>query len=240
MLNVKQELIIGHFTNMPIFEQLQIEEALLRAGSGNWCLINEGSPHAIVMGISGKSEELVNFEALKTYPMPIIRRFSGGGTVIVEENTLFISFIFDKSTLNLGTCPQELLNWTGSIYHPLFSHSDFAIRENDYTIGDKKIGGNAQYFTKNRVVHHTSFLWDFCPEKMRVLKIPEKTPAYRMKRDHNTFLSKVSTHFTSKDAFIEGLKEQLAKQFTLCTYNSALVEAALALPHRKSLTIIDL
>ena len=47
---------IVHLTPMPIFQQLQIEEALLRAGSGNWCLINHGTPPAIVMGLSGKIE----------------------------------------------------------------------------------------------------------------------------------------------------------------------------------------
>ncbi len=40
--------------NMPILEQLRLEEALLRADDRNWILINRGSPPAIVMGISGK------------------------------------------------------------------------------------------------------------------------------------------------------------------------------------------
>ena len=46
-----------HLLNLscfPIFQQLQIEEALLRADQRNWCIINTGSPPAIVMGISGK------------------------------------------------------------------------------------------------------------------------------------------------------------------------------------------
>ena len=38
----------------PILQQLRLEEALLRADSGNWCLLNDGTPDpAIVMGISG-------------------------------------------------------------------------------------------------------------------------------------------------------------------------------------------
>ncbi|NGX54212.1 MAG: hypothetical protein K1000chlam4_00937, partial [Chlamydiae bacterium] len=43
-----------HLSGLPIFEQLQLEEALLRADEGNWCLINSGVPPAIVMGISAK------------------------------------------------------------------------------------------------------------------------------------------------------------------------------------------
>jgi hypothetical protein len=39
---------------MPILKQLQLEEALLRATSHNWFLINEGTPDpTIVMGVSG-------------------------------------------------------------------------------------------------------------------------------------------------------------------------------------------
>ena len=40
----------------PILEQLQLEEALFRADQRNWCLLNSGSPPAIVMGISGLPE----------------------------------------------------------------------------------------------------------------------------------------------------------------------------------------
>lgn len=41
-------------SNMPILRQLLLEEALLRADTGNWCIVNNGtSVPAIVMGISG-------------------------------------------------------------------------------------------------------------------------------------------------------------------------------------------
>ena len=41
-------------SSMPILQQLRLEEALLRADTGNWFLLNDGTPEpAIVMGISG-------------------------------------------------------------------------------------------------------------------------------------------------------------------------------------------
>ena len=46
-----QLLQLRHF---PILEQLKMEEALLRSDNRNWCIINQGSPVSIVMGISGK------------------------------------------------------------------------------------------------------------------------------------------------------------------------------------------
>ena len=52
----------------PIYDQLLLEEALLRSDTRNWCIISEGSPPAIVMGISGKKHELIDCAraALKT------------------------------------------------------------------------------------------------------------------------------------------------------------------------------
>ena len=51
-----------HFQNLPILEQLRLEEASLRCDERNFCIINEGSTPAIVLGISGKLEELVDQE----------------------------------------------------------------------------------------------------------------------------------------------------------------------------------
>jgi hypothetical protein len=37
-----------------VLRQLQLEEALLRADAGHWCLINDGAAHTTaVLGISG-------------------------------------------------------------------------------------------------------------------------------------------------------------------------------------------
>ena len=49
----------------------------------------------------------------------------------------------------------------------------------DYIFGDRKFGGNAQAITRQRWLHHTSFLWDFRDDRMALLQHPEKTPEYR-------------------------------------------------------------
>ena len=49
-----QTLRLIRTRQLPILRQLRLEEALLRADAGNWCIINDGSSiPAIVMGISG-------------------------------------------------------------------------------------------------------------------------------------------------------------------------------------------
>jgi lipoate-protein ligase A len=201
-----------HCQRLPIFEQLQLEEALLREDARNWCLINEGSPPAIVMGISGKKELLVNADKLSRAPIPLIKRFSGGGTVVVDEDTLFITFIFQKEAHPFAAYPEPIMRWSAEIYG---SMSDLELRENDYVLGNKKCGGNAQYIKKDRWLHHTSFLWDFKQERMDYLLHPHKTPAYREGRTHADFLCTLSEHFPDKNTFLDRFKEELSKRYQL-------------------------
>jgi lipoate-protein ligase A len=225
--------------DLAVWQQLQIEEALLRVGKGNWCLINQGTPDAIVMGISGKREELINEQEYKKRPVPIIRRFSGGGTVYVEKETLFITFLFEKESLDLGTSPASVMEWTEKLYAPLFTQElHFGLRENDYVIGDKKVGGNAQYFSKKKWLHHTSFLWDYCPEKMNLLLMPSKAPEYRSKRSHEEFLSKLGAFFPEKEVFIQGFLKELQKQFCVSLRDLQEASQPILVPHRKSLEFI--
>ncbi len=60
----------------------------------NRFLVNHGQPSlAIVLGISGKVKELVNMSLVKQDNIPMIKRYSGGGTVIVDKSTYFTTFI---------------------------------------------------------------------------------------------------------------------------------------------------
>jgi lipoate---protein ligase len=207
---------ILHLKNQPIYTQLQIEEALLRQNKENWCVINEGTPPSIVMGISGKKEELICADKMAKAPLPLIKRFSGGGTVVVDETTLFVTFICQKELHDFALFPEPIMRWSEGLYKEVFDHPLFRLRENDYVIGEKKCGGNAQYIKKERWLHHTSFLWDYQSSNMDYLLMPRKTPTYREGRTHTDFLCKLSQHFPSKEEWIAKLKERLAARYTLC------------------------
>lgn len=78
-----------------ILEQLHLEEVILRKSTENVCLFNVGSPTSIVVGYSGKIPELLNVNEVFTRQTPIIRRYTGGGTVIVDKNTIFVTLILN-------------------------------------------------------------------------------------------------------------------------------------------------
>jgi lipoate-protein ligase A len=201
-----------HFHQKPIFEQLILEEGLLRANPDNWCLINEGSSKAIVMGISSKPSEWVHPSAVED-AIPVIRRFSGGGTVVVDQDTLFVTFIFNSDPLPFDPFPEPILRFTETLYQSVFNHPEFKVQGNDYTMGPRKCGGNAQYIRKGRFLHHTTFLWDYDPLNMNYLLHPKKMPAYRNNRPHTDFICRLSDYFPSKKAFIDRLKSHLSATF---------------------------
>lgn len=221
----------------PIFQQLQLEEALLRADQRNWCILNEGTNPAIVMGISGKIGQLVNPELLKQKPIPIIRRFSGGGTVVVDENTLFSTFIFNKDDVRVPCCPKNILEWTGGLYRTVLPELDFQVRENDYALGNKKFGGNAQYMRHQRWLHHSSLLWDFNSEHMNYLLFPPKTPLYRQNRGHADFLCKLSAYLNHKQEFADRFLEELNRTFKVISVQHEEVLQILERPHRKATAV---
>jgi lipoate-protein ligase A len=196
-----------------ITEQLKYEEDLLRKNTENFCVINRGSPTTIVMGISSDPALLLNQDQIDAHKIPVIRRFSGGGTVVIDENTLFVSFIFNKDFLPIAPFPEAILRWTKDFYASSWKIPGFDLQAQDYVIGNRKCGGNAQYITKNRWLHHTSFLWDYSPKLMACLTIPLKQPAYRQQRSHDDFLIRLKDAGSTLDQRIEEIKVALINSY---------------------------
>lgn len=200
----------------PVLDQLLLEETLLRTTTQNWCLINRGSSPAIVFGISGR----INDHLSAPSPFPLIRRYSGGGTVVVDEDTLFVSLIFQKADGPSPCYPEPVLRWSAHLYQEAFALPGFALKENDYVIGSRKCGGNAQYFQKHRFVHHTTFLWDYTTNRMNTLLFPPKTPAYRQDRPHDAFLCRLKDYFPSQNLLIDSILSTLSRFYTLKKHSS--------------------
>lgn len=236
---MKPHLYVVELEQEPILQQLQWEEALLRADSRNWCLLNRGSPPAIVLGISGQVQQLIHQERWIQEPLPLIRRFSGGGTVVVDENTLFVTLICQAQAVPVPAFPRPLMQWTAELYRPLFASQPFHLKENDYVIGEHKWGGNAQSLIKGRWLHHSSLLWDFNPAYMSYLLQPPKMPAYRQERSHTDFLCRLKDYWPDCHTFQNAFIEQLGQQFEMIQTEKKELEQVAALPHRKATHLIE-
>ena len=161
---------------------VKLEEALFRSDSGSWCVLSQApQPPTVVMGISGKPVEMLDVPSVQRDKINVLRRFSGGGTVVVDHDTLFVSFIIDSGSClqEVNAFPREIMRWSEEFYLPVFerlcrSRSRFKLEDTDYVFGSRKFGGNAQALSGKRWVHHTSFLWDYTPAHMHYLLNPQK------------------------------------------------------------------
>jgi len=196
-------------------EMLVLEEALLRhdPSRSNWLVQTPGPAHpVIVLGLSGKPRDLINLERWKTYDgqLEVVKRFTGGGTVVLGPDTLLASWIMRGWPAGTNPAPaaespradpRAIMSWSEEVYRPMVADCfgdemamTFHARENDYVLGDVKFGGNAQAITRGDWVHHTSFLWDWRPEHMALLSHPRKQPDYRKQRSHESFLTPLRKH----------------------------------------------
>ncbi|KPK32858.1 MAG: hypothetical protein AMS24_02990 [Chlamydiae bacterium SM23_39] len=196
--------------NLNILKQLQLEEYIFKKREDSWCIINEGTEKTIVLGVSNDINSHVNMELIKKNKIPIIKRFTGGGSVIVDKNTIFVTFIISKKNLNFSY-PEEIFKWSENFYKKIFKSKYFKLIENDYVFKKNKFAGSAQYIKKDKWLHHTSFLWDFEKKNMDLLLIPKKTPKYRKDRDHNNFLCNLQNFFQNKEEFIDKIITNLKK-----------------------------
>lgn len=226
--------------DISIFDQLQLEEALLRNDQRNWCLINHSTPSTIVLGISGNPKELLFINHVKEDSIPVIRRFSGGGTVFTDQETIFITWIINNFSNSPFPFAESILTWVKSLYQGFFP-KNFLLQDNDYCILNKKIGGNALYIQKNRWLLHSSFLWDFNNSLMnRYLKLPKQQPSYRKNRTHNDFLEKLSNFYDNKESFIFNLKNYLKNKMTMTEVNIEITTSLINSNHRKTTQLLSL
>lgn len=223
---------------VPILDQLRLEEALLRTSNHNYCLAVHGSSPSIVMGAFGKASSLIHLEEAYQQQIPIIRRYSGGGTVVVDENTLFLCFILEKGAFNFEAYPKSLMQWVYELLKPLFEPYNLLWVDNDFCLQHEgkvyKVAGNAQSITSTRMVHHISFPWHYEPELMALLKMPSQRPAYRENRSHKDFLLPLSKTSLSIELLINRLIQRLQGYTSLQIKDYTELHSARALTHRQA------
>jgi lipoate-protein ligase A len=109
-----------------VLRQLRLEETLFRANDENWAIVNDGAPRrAIVLGISGKPHRLIDVAAAHEDDVLVIKRFTGGGTVVVDADTQFVSLVMNGDAIpNVPLFPRPLMRWTGDLYGGVLGTND--------------------------------------------------------------------------------------------------------------------
>jgi lipoate-protein ligase A len=164
---------------------------LAEAGSGEYLWIWELSGPAIVMGHAADCIRDVHQQACADAGVPILRRNSGGRSVLLNHGCV-------NYTLILRHQGRGLREWYRSILSAVLDAVGIAgarCEETDLIFQDRKFSGCAQRRSRNTLLHHGTILYDFDISAVeRFLAVPPRQPAYRRGRSHRDFLTNVRVH----------------------------------------------
>ena len=78
-----------------------------------------------------KKNELIHVEEAKKAGIQVIKRFSGGGTVVVDHNTVFSTLIMQAEAVpGLECYPRPVMKWSEGFYRNVFGpHGAFSLQE---------------------------------------------------------------------------------------------------------------
>jgi lipoate-protein ligase A len=178
-------------------ENLALDEALLlaaEAGSGGEVLrVWEWPQPAVVLGSGGKIADDVALDACRADGVPVLRRSSGGGTVLLGSGCLLYSLVLDTTeSPGLGEVRRSYAVILARVARALLPEAIGAevCGVSDLAVGGRKFSGNAQQRKQRYILHHGTLLYgiDFAAVS-RYLLPPPRQPEYRAGRSHGEFLT---------------------------------------------------
>ena len=177
---------------------LALDEALLESAElgriGETFRIWESPVYFIVLGYSSKWKNEVNPMSFQDSPIPILRRKSGGQTVLQGPGCLNFSLILkadEKSGIQSDTKKIMQKN-LGAVKTWGLSGEIETQGISDLTLNGRKFSGNAMRRGKKFFLFHGTFLYQFDLSKISLyLGKPDREPEYRAKRNHQDFLTNV-------------------------------------------------
>lgn len=156
----------------------------------------------VAVGYANKIATEVNLAACREHNISVLRRCSGGGTILQGPGCLNYAlilkiqeagplhsitetnrFILQRHQESLASLTGEAIEIHGSV---------------DLTIAKQKFSGNAQRRKRRCLLFHGTFLLQFdIPLVEKFLAMPSKQPNYRQQRSHAEFLMNLNAPASS-------------------------------------------
>lgn len=183
-----------------IAENLALDEALLleaEAGrQGEVLRLWESSTHTVVLGAGCRLSEDVDEAACVKDGVPIQRRSSGGGTVLLGPGCLLFSLILrydrDPALGQINSSYAYILERIGAALTDVLPGIEHA-GTSDLAADGRKFSGNSQQRKRTHLLHHGTLLHGFAIERIsRYLRTPARQPEYRHGREHGAFVRNLS------------------------------------------------
>jgi lipoate-protein ligase A len=182
-------------------ENLALDEALLleaEAGRGGEVLRLWELPHfAVVLGAGCVLADDVDEVACQLDRVAILRRSSGGGTVLLGPGSLCYSLVlsYERDPTLCAVTPSYayILRRVGDVLAGLLPGIEWT-GTSDLAAAGLKFSGNAQQRKRTHLLHHGTLLYDLDLSLIgRYLRMPGRRPEYRGQREHTAFLRNLPT-----------------------------------------------
>jgi lipoate-protein ligase A len=199
-----------HLTLPTPAENLALDEALLdcaEEGESNFEFLRlwESPQPIVVVGRSSRVAQEVNLPACRARQIPILRRSSGGATIVAGAGCLMYALVLSYARRpelrDIRRAHAHVLERLAEALQPAVSHigkvmlagtSDLAIAEYGNSASQseiRKFSGNSLRAKRRHFLYHGTLLYDFDLTLIEAcLPAPPRQPEYRAARPHRDFL----------------------------------------------------
>jgi lipoate---protein ligase len=168
----------------------------------------EPNRYFVVVGYANRVETEVNVDFCRQNGIPILRRCTGGGTVLQGPGclnySLLVHFAATGPLSTITSANAHILDRHCEALSDLLHAQVDREGQTDLAIGGVKFSGNAQRRRKNSLLFHGSFLLNFDLELIaKTLPFPSRQPDYRRQRSHTEFLRNLNQPASHLKAALE-------------------------------------
>lgn len=215
---------------------LALDEALLLeaeeaggGGAGELLRLWEFRQPTVIVGRSSKIAEEVDLDFCRQQRIPVLRRCSGGASVVGGPGCLMYSVVLDLDQRPHLRMLDQLHQFAMQRVVASLSQQldDVQFRGTcDVTLGDRKVSGNSVRVLRDHALYHGTVLYDAPLDLIaRCLAAAPRQPEYRAGRDHRAFIE-------NAPARPEQLRSALCTSFGVAAqrtnYPAALVDRLIA------------
>ncbi len=203
-------------------ENLACDEALLdraeASDQGEVLRFYQPGSYFVVLGYGNQARTEVRLEACRRDGVPVLRRCSGGGTVLQGPGCLNYALILRADRPETGSIPEAnrfIMERHRVMIQGMIGGEVRTQGHTDLTWNGLKFSGNAQRRKRRYLLFHGTLLHQFdLPRVDHWLAMPSTEPDYRNHRPHPDFLTNIPAPAESLKAALReiwGAKEPLLK-----------------------------
>lgn len=178
---------------------LACDEALLDAAEAGECgavlRFWESATPFVTLGYTNAAASEVKVENCVAAGVPVLRRCSGGGTVLQGPgcfNYALIAPFAPGEALNLEATNRLVMECNRAAFEAMLGQPVCVSGYTDLAVGQRKFSGNAQRRKRRFFLFHGTALLHFDVSQIEnFLQAPSREPDYRQGREHGAFVQNV-------------------------------------------------